>query len=140
MGYRPWSPKELDMTERLTLSLFHPSLSWSCLKEEAHCLVSGEPRVGAINLGSHPSLSWLWLHVHRCCLQASVGLSATGWVCSASLFQFWTFLISLFPSLLHPVPPGAARASLGGGMGPAGASPLPSPPLLPCVAEALFIL
>ena len=79
-----------------------------------------------------------------CSASVSVGLSEMGWVCSASLFQFWAFLISPFPFLLHPVPPGASRASLGDGMGPTGlatrASPLPSPPLLPCVTEALFIL
>ena len=39
MGYRPWGPKELDMTEQLTVLLFHPSLSWSSLKEEALYMV-----------------------------------------------------------------------------------------------------
>ena len=39
VGYGPWGPKKLDMTKRLTLSLFHSSLSWSSQKEETHYMV-----------------------------------------------------------------------------------------------------
>ena len=33
MGYSPWGPKELDITERLTLSLFHKEVIKGSKKE-----------------------------------------------------------------------------------------------------------